>query len=206
MRVLVGEHLPALSLSTDDLSGPPAALFPRPVEDIWIEIGFGGGEHLAHMAERHPEIGFIGSEPFLEGTAKLVSGAVDRGLDNLRLWPDDARDLLERLPSGSIGRCYILFPDPWPKARHHRRRIVSAETLAQLARILVPGGVLRLATDHMDYCRWMLRHLIGHPGFEWTARRPGDWRERPAEAVPTRYEEKARAAGRAPAFLEFRRR
>lgn len=206
MRALIDEHLPAVSLSPDELAGPLAALFPHPVDDVWIEIGFGGGEHLAHMAEHHPEIGFIGSEPFIDGTAKLLAVAVDRGLDNLRLWPDDARDLLERLPSASIGRCYILFPDPWPKARHHRRRIISAETLATLARILAPGGILRLATDHTGYCRWMLGHLLGHPAFEWTARRPGDWRERPAEAIPTRYEEKARAAGRSPAFLEFRRR
>ncbi len=205
MRMLVTEHLPRLSLSSEELDDPPASLFPHPVDDVWVEIGFGGGEHLAHMAEAHPEIGFIGSEPFMEGTAKLVAVAADRGLDNLRLWPDDARDLLERLPTASIGRCYILFPDPWPKARHHRRRIVSPETIADLARVLVPGGLLRLATDHMGYCRWMLAHLIGHPDFAWTARRPADWRERPAEAVATRYEEKARAAGRTPAFLEFRR-
>ena len=184
----------------------PAALFGAARVSIWLEIGFGGGEHLAAQAERHPEIGFIGSEVFENGIVKLLSEVERRHLANVRVFADDARLLLPALPPASIDRVFILFPDPWPKRRHHQRRIVSRETLDGLAEIMIDEAALRVATDECDYLCWMLERVTDHPAFEWLARRPGDWRERPQDWPPTRYEEKARMAGRSPTFLRMRRR
>ncbi len=184
----------------------PRTCFDMPPAAVWLEIGFGGGEHLAAQAEAHPAIGFIGCEVFENGVARLVGEIGRRRLANVRLFADDARLLLDRLPPASIGRVFILFPDPWPKQRHHKRRLVAPATLDRLAAIMPPGGELRLATDDRDYLAWMLEHLTAHPDFVWLARRPADWRERPPDWPPTRYEEKARAAGRTPAFLRFARR
>ncbi len=173
----------------------PALLFPRPPRSVWLEIGFGGGEHLAAQAEAHRDIGFIGCEVFENGIAKLL-GEIERRQTRQR--PPFCRrraPLVAALPPASIGRVFILFPDPWPKARHHKRRIVSNETLDQLARVMTDAAELRLATDDRDYFSWMLERVTGHPAFEWLARRPADWRQRPADWPPTRYEEKARAAG-----------
>ena len=178
----------------------------EPARPIWLEIGFGGGEHLAAHAERHPEALLIGCEVFENGIARLLAAIAQRGLGNVRLFPDDARLLLAALAPQSIDRVFILFPDPWPKQRHHKRRLLSRETLDRLAEIMTDGAELRLATDDRDYLRQMLEEVTGHPDFEWLARRPGDWRERPADWPPTRYEEKARAAGRPPAFLRVARR
>jgi tRNA (guanine-N7-)-methyltransferase len=198
--------LPLLSFSLPDTGRlDPASLFATPVRDVWLEIGFGGGEHLAEQAERHPEIGFIGCEVFENGIVKLL-GEIDRRLTNIRLYPDDARALLAVLRPGSIGRVFILFPDPWPKARHHKRRLIAPATLDRLAEIMTDGAELRLATDDPSYLAWMLEHTTAHPAFAWTARRPTDWRERPADWPATRYEQKARKAGRVPAFLRFERR
>jgi len=182
------------------------SLFPCPVEAIWLEIGFGGGEHLAAQAEAHPGIGFIGSEVFENGVARLTTAIANRNLANIRVFPDDARLLLAALPANSVARTFILFPDPWPKARHHKRRLVALPTLDRLARLMPAGAELRLATDDPDYLAWMLAVTTSHPAFHWTARRPADWRTRPEDWPPTRYEEKARAAGRTPAFLRFVRR
>jgi tRNA (guanine-N7-)-methyltransferase len=184
----------------------PAVLFAEPPHDVWLEIGFGGGEHLAEQAECHPEIGFIGCEVFENGVAKLLGEIERRGLANVRVLPDDARPLLAALPPRSIGRVFILFPDPWPKARHHKRRLVAPATLDRLAEIMTDGGELRLATDDPSYLAWMLGYVTAHPAFAWTARRPADWRVRPADWPATRYEAKARKAGRTPAFLRFERR
>jgi tRNA (guanine-N7-)-methyltransferase len=184
----------------------PHTLFDRPVEQIWLEIGFGGGEHLAWQAEQHPEHGMLGVEIFENGVVKLLGEIRNRSLSNVRLLVDDARLLLAALPDTSIDRAFVLFPDPWPKQRHHKRRIVASNTLAALARILRDGAELRLATDDPDYRRWILEAATAEPAFEWLARRPSDWRERPADWPPTRYEQKALAAGRVPTFLRFRRR
>jgi tRNA (guanine-N7-)-methyltransferase len=184
----------------------PPRLFDVQREAVWLEIGFGAGEHLAAQAEAHPDIGFIGCEVFENGVARLLGDITRGGLDNIRIFPDDARLLLDRLGPASIGRTFILFPDPWPKARHHKRRLVGRATLDRLAVVLQPGAELRLATDDRDYLAWMLEETTAHPGFVWTARRPADWRERPADWPATRYEAKARAAGRTPAFLRFIRR
>jgi tRNA (guanine-N7-)-methyltransferase len=184
----------------------PRTLFPAAPTAVWLEIGFGGGEHLAAHAEAHPEIGFIGSEVFENGIARLTGEVARRGLTNIRIFADDARLLLDGLEPGSLGRVFILFPDPWPKRRHHKRRLVAPETLDRLAIVMQPGAELRLATDDPGYLAWMLEHLTAHPAFAWLARRPVDWRERPADWPATRYEEKARAAGRTSAFLRFARR
>ncbi len=184
----------------------PRALFASAPASVWLEIGFGGGEHLAAQAEAHPEIGFIGCEVFENGVARLVAAVARSGLANVRLFDDDARLLLDALTPASIGRVFILFPDPWPKRRHHKRRFVAPATLDRLAELMRPGAELRLATDDRDYLAWMLECATAHPQFRWLAGRPADWRERPADWPPTRYEEKARAAGRTPAFLRFRKR
>jgi tRNA (guanine-N7-)-methyltransferase len=124
----------------------------------------------------------------------------------VRLWPEDARLLLDRLPEGSLDRVFLLFPDPWPKLRHHKRRFVSRENLDRLARLMRDGAELRLASDDADYVDWMLAHLMAHRDFEWLARRPADWRERPPDWPETRYEAKARRQEIHPAFLRFARR
>jgi len=173
---------------------------------VWIEVGFGAGEHLAAQARTHPEIGLIGCEPYLHGIAALL-GAVDgEGLDNIRLYPGDAADLIDGLAEASVGRLFVLFPDPWPKTRHHKRRFVRAPVVAACARVLADGAEMRLATDHAEYCRWMLAHMLDDGAFEWLARGPEDWRQRPQDWPETRYEAKARAAGARPMFLRFRRR
>jgi tRNA (guanine-N7-)-methyltransferase len=195
----------AVDLPAQDVLDP-FPLFAGAPRAVWLEIGFGAGEHLAMQAEAHPDVGFIGCEVFENGIARLLGEIERRGLSNIRLCPDDARGLLAALAPAVIGCVFILFPDPWPKARHHKRRIVSRETLDELARIMRAGAELRLATDDPGYCSWMLERLTGHPAFEWLARRSCDWRERTADWSATRYEEKARAAGRAPFFFRARRR
>ncbi|MFW6076967.1 MAG: tRNA (guanosine(46)-N7)-methyltransferase TrmB [Hyphomicrobiales bacterium] len=176
------------------------------VEDVWLEIGFGGGEHLAWQAAAHPTIGFIGCEAYVNGIAKLLSEVEERKLDNVRVHDGDARELVADLGDATIGRIFLLFPDPWPKRRHHKRRIVTADMLGAFHRILKPGGILRFASDSRDYVAWTLIHVRAHGGFEWLAWTPRDWRERPADWPQTRYEAKARAEGRKPAFLTFKRR
>jgi len=191
----------------DPETGPidPRAFVPSAAE-VWLEIGFGGGEHLAWQAARHPAIGFIGAELFINGVASLLGHLARGGIGNVRIHPEDARPLLHALPDQSIGRAFLLFPDPWPKARHARRRFVSPDNLAELARILKPGAELRVASDDAGYIAWALEHLTRSPDFEWLARGPSDWRERPEDWPPTRYEQKAVKAGRRPVYLRFRLR
>jgi tRNA (guanine-N7-)-methyltransferase len=183
-----------------------APLFGNAQSSIWLEIGFGGGEHLAQMAEQHSQIGFIGCDVFENGIVKLLAQLERRHLDNIRIFADDARLIMAALPPASIGRAFILFPDPWPKRRQHKRRVVSRATLDALAEIMIDDAELRVATDDADYLSWILEHITAHPAFEWLARGPADWRERPPDWPPTRYEAKARAAGGSPAFLRVRRR
>jgi tRNA (guanine-N7-)-methyltransferase len=183
-----------------------AALFGNAQSSIWLEIGFGGGEHLAQMAEQHPQTGFIGCDVFENGIVKLLAQIERRRLENIRILADDARLLMAALPRAAVDRVFILFPDPWPKRRQHKRRIVSRATLDSLAEIMSDDGELRVATDDAGYLCWILECITAHPAFEWLARRPADWRERPPDWPPTRYEAKARAAGRSPAFLRVRRR
>ena len=182
----------------------PQALFGG-VDDVWLEIGFGGGEHLAWQAAAHPSVGFIGCEAYVNGIAKLLSDVDEQGLASLRVHDGDARELVAGLGDASIGRIFLLFPDPWPKRRHHKRRIVTPAMVAEFHRILKPEGIWRFASDIRDYIAWTLVHVRAHGGFEWLAERPCDWRERPPDWPETRYEAKARAAGRSSAFLTFRR-
>jgi tRNA (guanine-N7-)-methyltransferase len=206
-RRLIETRLPQLRIALPaDGRIDPRRLFATPPEAVWIELGFGGGEHLAAQAQAHPAIGMIGAEVFENGVAKLLGEIERHGLANLRLLVDDARLLLAALPDQAIGRAFILFPDPWPKERHKKRRLVTRETLDALARIMADDAELRLATDDMDYARAMLEGATDHPAFRWLARGAGDWRERPADWPPTRYERKALAAGRKPLYLRFARR
>ena len=204
---LVGDVLPRLAL---DLSHPApstlSGMFASPVEDVWLEIGFGGGEHLLWQADRNRSVGFIGCEPFLDGVVKVVAGVADVGLGNVRLHPDDARPLLRWLPAGSISRAFVLFPDPWPKKRHQKRRLVAPPLLDMLARAMRPGAELRIGTDIPDYARTILLSILPHPGFIWPAVGPRDWQERPVDWPPTRYEQKALREGRRPVYLRFVRR
>jgi len=190
-----------------DLARPPpadaTALFDVPVRQVWLEIGFGGAEHLAWQARHHPEVGVIGCEPFEEGVVKALTLIEDEHLPNIRVHPDDARPLLRWLPAASLDRVFILFPDPWPKARHRKRRLVGTALLDQLARVMKPGAELRLGTDIGDYARTMLVALMRHPHFRWTAKQPADWRERPEDWPGTRYEAKALREGRRCTYLRF---
>jgi tRNA (guanine-N7-)-methyltransferase len=205
---LLATLLPALeiSLPPDDRTLDPSVLFKHAVREIWLEIGFGNGEHLIWQAQHHRDVGLIGAEPYLNGVARLLSYLEDSDVDNIRIVPDDVRQLLCRLPAASLGRVFILFPDPWPKARHHRRRLISDAMLDQLANGMADGAELRLATDDADYMASMLRIGLAHTAFEWLARRPDDWRCRPDDWPATRYEQKNRSGGQGPIFLRFRRR
>jgi tRNA (guanine-N7-)-methyltransferase len=199
--------LPRLRVS---LTGPgkllPLALFPAMISKVWLEIGFGGGEHLASLAERNPHIGFIGAEPFVNGIAKLLVAIDNDRLANIRIFDGDGRLLLESLGDASIDRLFILFPDPWPKRRHEKRRLLNADTIAELYRVMKPGGELRLASDSADYIGWSLRNILAHRGFDWLVEGPRHWREPPQDWCQTRYEAKALCEGRRPAYLRFLRR
>jgi tRNA (guanine-N7-)-methyltransferase len=202
---LMDALLPHLLLPEGEI--PPAdELFGQPVDDLWLEVGFGGGEHLLARMEEHPNIGFIGCEPFINGMAKLLAGIEERGLSNLRVFDEDAALLLPRLPGASVGRAFILYPDPWPKRRHRKRRFVSDETLAALARVMRPGAELRFATDIDDYAAWTLARILRSPDFVWTASKADDWRKPWAGWPGTRYEAKAAREGRVPCYLTFLRR
>ncbi len=193
---------------------PQLALQPQPgrdprryfsdIDDVWLEVGFGAGEHLLWQARAHPRVGFIGAEPYEAGTNKLLSKLEGVPLANIRLYEGDARDIIEALPDASLGRFFILFPDPWPKTRHHKRRFIQMDMLDQLARVLKPGAELRFATDDKSYLPYALERLMAHPTFEWTANGPAGWKSRPVDWPQTRYE--AKAIKGPPVFLSFLRR
>jgi len=184
--------------------GDPLTQFPNAVQDVWLEVGFGAGEHLVWQAQHHPQVGVIGAEPYEMGMAKLLTKLEETPLNNVRLFEGDGRDIVEALPDASLGRFFLLFPDPWPKTRHHKRRFLQTEMLDQLARALKPRGELRFATDDKTYLPWALERLMAHPAFVWTAAGPDDWTTRPADWPPTRYEQKAIKGP--PRFLRFVRR
>lgn len=207
-RALVERLLPRLEIATpapgDTID--PRAMFDFAPTDVWLEVGFGAGEHLAAQARANPGIGMVGCEPFLNGVARLLRIIDQEGLINIRILRDDARLLLAALPPASISRAFVLFPDPWPKARHHKRRFISHHTLSRLTQALSDGAELRVATDDPDYQSWILAHAIACDDLEWLARRPDDWRVRPGDWPATRYEKKAVDSGRRCAFFRFRRR
>jgi tRNA (guanine-N7-)-methyltransferase len=203
---LIDTLLPRLAIALPTAGRlDPRALFPHDPDRIWLEIGFGGGEHLAEQARANPDAGLIGCEVFLNGIATLLAQVTALGLGNVRVYPEDARDLLDALPDASLDRVFLLFPDPWPKRRHAERRFIQPANLDQLARLMKPGAEFRVASDDPTYIGWALAHLVRHPAFRWTAEGPQDWRARPADWPGTRYESKALREGRQPVFLRFTR-
>ena len=197
--ILVDELLPRLGVP----AGPfdPKALMPDAAE-VWLEIGFGGGEHLAAQAERRPDVLMIGVEPFLNGVASALRHVDERGLNTVRIVQGDARDVVSRLPAASLDRVFILFPDPWPKTRHHKRRLMQPDFIAALARAARPGARLGFATDWRAYAAGTLERMTAQRGWDWTAEGPVAWRSPPADHVTTRYEQKA-LGDTAPIFLNF---
>ena len=198
--------LPVLKL---DLAAPAPArlpdLFPVPVDEVRLEIGFGGGEHLIHRAVECPRTGFIGVEPFVNSMAKLLGRVDELGLKNIRLYDDDATQVLDWLPEGSVDRIYLLYPDPWPKRKHWKRRFVSQVNLERFHRVLKPGGLFLFASDIDTYVNWTLWHCRDHGGFDWFAGQASDWLTPFAGWPGTRYEAKARREGRSSAYLTFRK-
>lgn len=182
----------------------PQNWFNHNPEQIWLEIGFGNGEHLHQHAQWNPNVGLIGCEPFVNGVSMLCKDIDEHDTKNIRIWQEDARVLLQSLAPNSIDRCFVLFPDPWPKSKHHKRRIINAETLDWLAVIMKQDGQLRMATDHAGLAEWMLYHAVEHPKFEWSAQAQEDWKTEPKDWVRTRYQEKAKA-GTENWFLDFTR-
>lgn len=196
-----------LNLYRLDLGSPPPPrlgdLFRPSVSEVRLEIGFGGGENLISEAVRHPLTGFIGVEPFVNSMAKTMVALAGRPLPNLRVYDDDATQLLDWLPAASLSGIDLLYPDPWPKKKHWKRRFVNPVNLDRFARVLKPGGIFRFASDIGSYVNWTLLGCAAHGGFEWQAREASDWRA-PFESWPgTRYEAKALRAGRSPAYLTF---
>ncbi|GAA0302585.1 tRNA (guanine(46)-N(7))-methyltransferase TrmB [Rhodovulum strictum] len=173
--------------------------------EVWLEIGFGGGEHMVHQAAHRPDVGIIGCEPFINGVAMLLGKIRAAGVENVAVHPGDVRDLFDVLPEAGIARAFLLYPDPWPKKRHHRRRFVTPDFLEPLARVMRPGAELRVATDIPDYVRQTLIE-VPKAGFDWLAEGPGDWRQPWGDWLSTRYEQKALREGRVPHYLTFRRR
>lgn len=195
-------------LKIDLAARPPEdikALFPLAVDKVRLEIGFGGGEHLVHRARTNPDTGFIGVEPFVNSMAKLLAVVEAEGLKNIRVHDDDATQLLDWLPERSIDQIELLYPDPWPKKKHWKRRFVSQVNLERFHRVLKPGGLFCFASDIDTYVNWTLQHCRQHGGFEWTARNASDWLTPFLGWPGTRYEAKAKREGRASAYLTFRK-
>lgn len=202
---LFGTLLPRLALDLTTPSRELLALFPDPVDEVRLEIGFGGGEHLVNEARTHPRVGFIGIEPFVNGIAKALAAIAAENLSNVRLHHGDATEVVAWLPPASLARIDLIYPDPWPKRRHWKRRFVQDRSVAALARILRLGGEFRFATDIPDYAAWTLKHFIRSPDFAWSAQRADDWRRPWPGFCGTRYEAKAEREGRVPCYLIFQR-
>ncbi len=205
---LMADRLPMLRVPFETLT--PESIAPALFDDecraVWLEIGFGGGEHLVWQAQANPSVGLIGCEPFLNGVARVL-GEIDRhNLKNIRLHNDDARQVIDWLPENQIDRCFILFPDPWPKKRHAKRRLVTQDFLTDLARVMKPGAEFRFATDIADYVRTGLHAILSCGHFDWPAETAADWRVRPADWPATRYEAKADREGRQRYYFSFVRK
>ncbi len=203
---LIAHLLPHLAL---DIAAPPpndlVSLFESPVGGVRLEIGFGGGEHLAAEARSQPGTGFIGCEPYVNGMAKILAQIEAHGIRNIRLFAGDAADLLGWLRPRSLMRIDLIHPDPWPKRRHWKRRFVQDRTVAAMARVLEQGGEFRFVSDIDDYGAWTLAHLLRSTEFSWLAERAGDWREPWSGYTMTRYGQKAAREGRTATYLRFRR-
>ena len=186
----------------------PAALFGCQPDELWLEIGFGNGEHIAGLLRRDPGLYMLAAEPFINGMAAFLKDIKDEPeiQNRVRVRMDDARPLVETLPDACLDGIYVLNPDPWPKLRHHKRRIISQENLTGFARVMKPGARLVMATDVDGLAEWMVTEASRHPAFAWTAAGKADWQAAPADWLPTRYEQKGIAAGRRQTYLIFQRR
>jgi len=209
-KVYLAEDLAALSPGAVDWDENPErnpldlqTLFDG--KPTWLEVGFGGGEHMVHQAVQNPDVGIIGCEPYINGVAMLLGKIREAGVKNVAVHPGDARDIFDVLPDGSIDRAFLLYPDPWPKARHHRRRFVTPEHLDPLAKVLKKGAIFRVATDIPDYVRQTMEQMMARTDFEWLAQGPDDWRKPWADWISTRYEKKALREGRVPHYMTFRK-
>lgn len=188
------------------INAPEDALkFDFDPREVWLEIGFGNGDSLAQWHRAYPDIGFVGCEPFINGVSNFCKLVVDDDLSNLKIWPDAMQGLLPALPDASFDRLYLLNSDPWPKKRHHRRRVVQVETLKLFSRLLKPGGLFVMTTDHDTLAQWMLEHALNEPSLEWTAQSKADWETPPEGWLETRYEGKGKEAGRVQRYLVFRK-
>ncbi len=215
---LLEAFLPQIQINSNTVF-KKESLFGCPVNKIYLEIGFGNGEHLAGQALKNPDIGFIGAEVFKNGVANLltlITGIKEKKdlpetgikleknrVDNIRIFSDDVRILFSQIPDSFIDKIFVLFPDPWPKKRHENRRFINHENLKEIARILKKGGILRVATDHKVYKSWTLHQLHDCPFFTWTATCGNDWKRPPSDWIETKYQRKALQEGRRPVFLDF---
>lgn len=203
-RELIKDFLPSLRVDIEPHSfDVPASLFPHNPSKLVLEIGFGGGEHLVEQARRAPQAGFIGCEPFMNGVSSALRQIKIANHKNIRLVIDDAKLVLKELPDNSLDQVYILFPDPWPKKRHHKRRIINSETLTDLRRTMKPGGILTIATDHEGYQEWIFEHMKNYPIFQEDLKGRSTCYERPEEWIETRYEHKALVEKRQPVYLFY---
>ncbi len=201
----VDELLPELEVDLDCDQIHLPALFENKVQEYWLEIGFGGGEHLAWQAKHHPEAGIIGCEPFINGVAMMLMKLQEDGSRNVRVHNEAAEPLMEKMSDASLDKAFLLFADPWPKTSHHKRRFVTDRNIAELARILKDDAILRIGTDHTDYGAWILHHFLRSDQFEWLAEKPQDWLVRGDDWPQTRYEAKAVREGRNSVYYRFRR-
>ena len=200
---LLEELLPAYVVP--DNTSDPDKLFTHNPRKLYLEIGFGGGEHLAMVAKNHPENAYIGAEPFLNGVSSFLKYCQNEALKNVRIWPDDIRLQLSSWPNECLDGIFIMFPDPWPKIRHSSRRIINKDNLAAFARLIKVSGSLRMASDHSSAKNWILSGMLENPYFDWTAESPDDWNVQPRDCPETRYMRKALKEGRRPAWFDFKR-
>ena len=206
-KALMENLLPRLNIDLEKCEEKiePQSFFACNIKEVWLEIGFGAGEHTAWQAKQNPNIGFIACEPFLNGVASLLKRISTEKLCNIRIFTDDALPLITRLSEGTINRVFLLFPDPWPKSRHKKRRIITTDNVINFANIIADNGEFRFSTDHTEYSRWTLLIMLNHQWFHWTAEKSSDWTNRPKDWPLTRYECKALKDNKKPIFLQFRR-
>jgi len=200
---LLQDLLPTLAIPQGPIN--PRGIWPKMAE-IWVEIGIGGGEHLLHQAARNPNVQLIGFEPYQNGMAKTLVSLATEKLDNVSLEMNDARGVLERFADASLDRIFILYPDPWPKRRHWKRRIIQPQFVVELARLLRPGGTLRFVSDIQHYQQWALRRILDNGDFKWSCETCRDWQDPPSDHCTTKYEQKAFREKRQPAYLHFVRK